>query len=79
MVFEYIPGPKHGLDVMVLGGIQIGALIKWILTTPVQVGCQSVNVVLGNLINVCKAAPHCIFLVGLAGLELPSWRLQSSP
>ncbi|DBA89532.1 TPA: hypothetical protein ACH3X1_016182 [Trebouxia sp. C0004] len=39
MVFDYIPGPEHGLDVMILGGIQIGALIKWILTTPVQIGC----------------------------------------
>lgn len=43
MVFEYIPGPKHGLDVIVLGDIQIGALIKCFLTKPVQVGCLNLS------------------------------------
>lgn len=37
MVFAYIPVLKHGLESTVMTGLQIGALVKWILTTPVQV------------------------------------------
>ena len=36
MVLAYIPGPKEGLDTNV-GGFTLGALLKWALTTPVQV------------------------------------------
>lgn len=38
MVLMYIPGVKQGLDSTV-GGFTWGELVKWILTTPVQVGC----------------------------------------
>lgn len=36
MVFMFIPGIKEGLDTNV-GGFTWGALVKWALTTPVQV------------------------------------------
>ncbi|GER38870.1 copper-transporting atpase p-type [Striga asiatica] len=36
MVFMYIPGINHGLDVKILNNLSIGQVLKWILTTPVQ-------------------------------------------
>lgn len=36
MIFEHTPGTKQGLDKDV-GGLTIGIIVKWILTTPVLV------------------------------------------
>ena len=52
MVFEFIPGPKHGLEHMILGGLEIGSLIKWVLTTPVQVNAIQYS---GALIRAVQA------------------------
>jgi Cu+-exporting ATPase len=36
MVFMYIPGIKEGLDKKVVNMLTVGALLRWILSTPVQ-------------------------------------------
>ncbi|KAK8936400.1 putative copper-transporting ATPase HMA5 [Platanthera zijinensis] len=36
MVFMYIPGINHVLDTKVINMLTIGALIRWLLSTPVQ-------------------------------------------
>ncbi|KAL8101912.1 putative copper-transporting ATPase HMA5 isoform X1 [Apium graveolens] len=36
MIFMYIPGIKHGLKRKVVNMLEIGALMRWILATPVQ-------------------------------------------
>lgn len=36
MVFMYIPGINHGLDTKVVNMLSVGAILRWILTTPVQ-------------------------------------------
>ncbi|KAH0974812.1 hypothetical protein GBA52_016711 [Prunus armeniaca] len=36
MVFMYIPGIKHGLETKIVNMLEIGALLRWILSTPVQ-------------------------------------------
>ncbi|KAK1353353.1 putative copper-transporting ATPase HMA5 [Heracleum sosnowskyi] len=36
MVFMYVPGIKHGLKRKVVNMLEIGALMRWILATPVQ-------------------------------------------
>jgi Cu+-exporting ATPase len=36
MVFMYIPGIKEGLDTKVVNMLTVGALLRWILSTPVQ-------------------------------------------
>jgi Cu+-exporting ATPase len=38
MVFMYIPGIMEGLDKTVVNMLTIGALLRWILSTPVQFG-----------------------------------------
>lgn len=36
MVFMYIPGIKHGLDTKIVNMLNVGELLRWILSTPVQ-------------------------------------------
>ncbi|CAN1184247.1 Probable copper-transporting ATPase HMA5 [Linum perenne] len=36
MVFMYIPGIKHGLDTKIVNMLTVGAVLRWILSTPVQ-------------------------------------------
>ncbi|XP_039143443.1 copper-transporting ATPase HMA5-like isoform X1 [Dioscorea cayenensis subsp. rotundata] len=36
MIFMYIPGIKHGLDIKIVNMLSIGELLRWILATPVQ-------------------------------------------
>ncbi|KAJ4712102.1 Copper-transporting ATPase [Melia azedarach] len=36
MLFMYIPGIKHGLDTKVVNMLNIGEIIRWVLSTPVQ-------------------------------------------
>lgn len=36
MIFMYIPGTKQGLDKSVVNRLTLGALLRWILSTPVQ-------------------------------------------
>ncbi|KAK4742364.1 hypothetical protein SAY87_000365 [Trapa incisa] len=36
MVFMYIPGIKHGLDLKVINMMSIGEVLRWALATPVQ-------------------------------------------
>ncbi|KAK6137498.1 hypothetical protein DH2020_028751 [Rehmannia glutinosa] len=36
MVFMYIPGIKHGLDTKIVNMLNIGEILRWILSTPVQ-------------------------------------------
>ncbi|CAM6034660.1 unnamed protein product [Sphagnum compactum] len=36
MIFMYIPGTKQGLDKSVVNRLTVGALLRWILSTPVQ-------------------------------------------
>ncbi|KAJ4823220.1 hypothetical protein Tsubulata_004478, partial [Turnera subulata] len=36
MVFMYIPGLKHGLDTKVVNMLSVGAILRWVLSTPVQ-------------------------------------------
>lgn len=36
MVFMYIPGIKDGLEVGIINNLSIGALLRWVLSTPVQ-------------------------------------------
>lgn len=38
MVFQNISATRNGLDVTILGGIEVVVLVKLLLTTPVQVG-----------------------------------------
>ena len=42
MVFEHTPGTKQGLDTDV-GGLTVGIIVKWILTTPVLVSLQDIT------------------------------------
>ncbi|XP_034894647.1 probable copper-transporting ATPase HMA5 [Populus alba] len=36
MIFMYIPGIKHALDTKLVNMISIGAILRWVLSTPVQ-------------------------------------------
>lgn len=36
MVFMYIPGLKHGFEIKVINKLNFGALLRWVLSTPVQ-------------------------------------------
>ncbi|OAY59824.1 probable copper-transporting ATPase HMA5 [Manihot esculenta] len=36
MVFMYIPGIKHGLDTKIVNMLTVGAILRWVLSTPVQ-------------------------------------------
>lgn len=36
MVFMYIPGIKHGLETKIVNMLNIGEILRWILSTPVQ-------------------------------------------
>ncbi|KAL7160122.1 hypothetical protein ABFS83_01G072800 [Erythranthe nasuta] len=36
MVFMYIPGIKHGLETKIVNMLNIGEVLRWILSTPVQ-------------------------------------------
>ncbi|KAK6137446.1 hypothetical protein DH2020_028803 [Rehmannia glutinosa] len=36
MVFMYIPGIKHGLDTKIVNMLNVGEILRWILSTPVQ-------------------------------------------
>ncbi|KAH6761028.1 heavy metal atpase 5 [Perilla frutescens var. frutescens] len=36
MVFMYVPGMNHWLDTKVVNMLNVGAVLRWILTTPVQ-------------------------------------------
>lgn len=36
MIFMYIPGIKHGLDIKIVNMLSIGELLRWILATPIQ-------------------------------------------
>ncbi|XP_050230061.1 probable copper-transporting ATPase HMA5 [Mercurialis annua] len=36
MVFMYIPGIKHGLDTKIVNMLTLGAILRWVLSTPVQ-------------------------------------------
>ncbi|KAG6788336.1 hypothetical protein POTOM_004400 [Populus tomentosa] len=36
MIFMYIPGIKHALDTKLVNMLSIGAILRWVLSTPVQ-------------------------------------------
>ncbi|EEF51170.1 probable copper-transporting ATPase HMA5 [Ricinus communis] len=36
MIFMYIPGIKHGLDTKIVNMLTVGAILRWVLSTPVQ-------------------------------------------
>ncbi|KAJ6933592.1 hypothetical protein NC651_008861 [Populus alba x Populus x berolinensis] len=36
MIFMYIPGIKHALDTKIVNMLSIGAILRWVLSTPVQ-------------------------------------------
>nr|WEG90124.1 heavy metal transporting ATPase 5.2 [Populus simonii x Populus nigra] len=36
MIFMYIPGIKHALDTKLVNRLSIGAILRWVLSTPVQ-------------------------------------------
>ncbi|KAK6935374.1 hypothetical protein RJ641_035529 [Dillenia turbinata] len=36
MVFMYIPGIRHGLEIKVVNMLDVGEILRWILSTPVQ-------------------------------------------